>query len=123
MKTRTSTKTVTFRRPFALGKFDEVLPAGDYSVETDEEILEGISFLAYRRIMTLIRLHAKSCSSGFPRALAIDPNELEAALVRDQATAEIPVDSVIGQGTSERTTGSRREEVDHQATEWPKANG
>jgi hypothetical protein len=33
MTTRTSKKTVTFRRPFVLGGFDEVLPAGAYSVE------------------------------------------------------------------------------------------
>ena len=44
MTIRTSEKTVTFRNPFVIGGFDEVLPAGVYSVETDEELLEGISF-------------------------------------------------------------------------------
>jgi hypothetical protein len=52
MTTRTSNKTVTFRRPFVLGGFDEVLPAGAYCVETDEELLEGMSFPAYRRILS-----------------------------------------------------------------------
>jgi len=32
MTTRTSKKTVTFSRPFVLGGFHEVLPAGDYIV-------------------------------------------------------------------------------------------
>jgi hypothetical protein len=59
MTIRTSKKTVIFRRPFVLGGFDEVVPAGAYSVETDEELLEGISFPAYRRILTLIQLHAQ----------------------------------------------------------------
>ena len=90
MTIRTSKKTVTFGRPFVLGGFDEVLPAGAYIVETDEELLEGISFPAYRRISTLIRLHAKSGNPALTRALTIDPNELDAALKRDQAPAEIP---------------------------------
>ncbi|MDH3969216.1 MAG: hypothetical protein OEU56_19540 [Rhodospirillales bacterium] len=90
MTIRTSNKTVTFGRPFVLGGLDEVLPAGAYIVETDEALLEGISFPAYRRTSTLIRLHAKSGNPGLTRAMTIDPSELDAALKRDQAPAEIP---------------------------------
>ena len=117
MTTRTSKKTVTFRRPFVLGGFDEVLPAGAYHVETDEELLEGISFPAYRRILTLIHLHAKPCHPGRTRTLTIDPNELDAALKRDQAPAEIPVCRDASQKTLKGTTESRREEADCQAME------
>jgi hypothetical protein len=85
MTIRTSKKTVTFRRPFVLGGFDEVLPAGAYSVETDEELLEGISFPAYRRILTVIHLHAEPGYPGLTQTFTIDPNELDAALIRDQA--------------------------------------
>ena len=88
MAIRTSTKTVTFRQPFSLRGLVEVLPAGAYYVEIDEERLEGISFPAYRRISAVIHLPAKSGRSGFPRALIIDPNELDAALQRDQASTE-----------------------------------
>jgi hypothetical protein len=88
MTTRTRKKTVTFRRPFVLGGFDEQLPAGAYRVETDEELLEGISFAAYRRVLTLIHLHAKPGQQGLTQTLTIDPNELDAALERDQATSE-----------------------------------
>ena len=88
MTIRTSKKTVTFKRPFILGGFDEVLPAGAYDVETDEELLEGISFPAYRRTLTLIHLHAKPRHPGLTQTLTIDPNELDAALARDQALAE-----------------------------------
>jgi hypothetical protein len=102
--TRTSKKTVTFRRPFVLGGFDEVLPAGAYSVETDEELLEGISFPAYRRVSTLIHLHAKPGQPGRSQTLTIDPNELDAALKRDQSPAEIPAATDAGQKTLERAT-------------------
>jgi hypothetical protein len=117
MTIRTSQKTVTFRRPFVLGGFDEVLPAGAYSVETDEELLEGISFPAYRRILTLIHLHAKPGHPGLTQTLTIDPNELDAALKRDQAPAEIPVGRDASQKTLKGTTESRREEADRQAIE------
>ena len=92
MATRTIKKTVTFMRPFVLAGFSEVLPAGTYSVETDEEPVEGISFVAYRRILTLIHLPAKSGNPGLTRTLTIDPNELEEALKRDQVLVELPVD-------------------------------
>jgi len=90
MTLRTSTKTVTFGRPFVLDGFDEVLPAGVYRVETDEELLEGVSFPAYRRKLTLLHLHAKPGHPGLRQTLTIDPNELDAALKRDQEPAEIP---------------------------------
>jgi hypothetical protein len=117
MTIRTSKKTVTFRRPFVLGGFDEVLPAGAYSVETDEELLEGISFPAYQRILTLIHLHPKSGHPGFTETLTIDPNELDAALKRDQALAEIPVGRDARQKMLKGTTESRREKNDRQAME------
>ncbi|HEY9549768.1 MAG TPA: hypothetical protein VIR45_09735 [Kiloniellaceae bacterium] len=83
MQTRTSQKTVTFKRPFVLAGLDEVLPAGDYSVETEEELVDGISYAAYRRTETVLRLHVKSGPSHLTRAMNVDPGELEAALERD----------------------------------------
>lgn len=105
MTLRTSTKTVTFGRPFVLGGFDEVLPAGAYCVETDEELLEAISFPVYRRKLTLIHLHAKPGHPGLRQTLKIDPNELDAALKRDQEPAEIPaVTDTFGHGCSQTRT-------------------
>lgn len=88
MTVRTSKRTVTFARSFVLGGFDEVLPAGAYIVETDEELLEGISFPAYRRILTLLHVPARIGNPGLVEVLTINPNELEAALERDRAPAE-----------------------------------
>lgn len=88
MKTRTRERTVTFKRPFVLAGLDEVLPAGDYSLETEEELVEGISYAAYRRTSTVLRLPAKSGPSHLTRALTIDPDELDAVMERDLAIAE-----------------------------------
>ena len=40
----TSRRTVTFARPFSLRGIDGVRPAGTYTVETEEELIEGLSF-------------------------------------------------------------------------------
>lgn len=90
MKTRTGENTVTFRTPFALAALDEVLPAGDYSVETEEELVEGISYAACQRTATVLRLPARSGPPHLTRAMTIDPEELDAALARDQEAAEAP---------------------------------
>ena len=89
MTMRTLTKTVTFTRPFLIGGFDEVLPAGEYCVETDEELLAGLSFSAYRRVLTVIHLPAASANRNLTRSLTIDPDELDVALKRDRAQAKI----------------------------------
>lgn len=116
MTIRTTEKTVTFKRPFVLGGSNELLPAGAYVVETDEELLEGISFPAYRRKLTLIHLPTKSGNSILTRPLAIDPKELDVALVRDQAPAEMSADAGTGQRTL-KTLESRREKDDRYAIE------
>jgi hypothetical protein len=91
MTTRTSKKTVTFKRPFMIGGLDEALPSGDYIVETDEELLEGLSFPAYRRKSTMLYLHQTSRNPSRRQALPINPSELDAALMRDQAADDNPV--------------------------------
>ncbi len=49
---RTTRESITFDRPFSLSAVDEVQPAGTYTVQIDEELVEGLSFLAYRRVAT-----------------------------------------------------------------------
>ena len=92
MPIRTSVKNVTFHKPFLLKGMNEVLPAGTYTVETDEERLDSISFPAYRRVLTVLHLRAKSGNPLLTRALTIDPAELDAALNRDRQSAHCQVD-------------------------------
>jgi hypothetical protein len=83
MTTRTTSKTVTFAHPFLLKGIDRILPAGDYRVATDEELIEELSFPAYRRVSTMIFVPAQSASSV--EMVAIDPQELRTAQERDQS--------------------------------------
>ncbi|MAN81234.1 MAG: hypothetical protein CMF64_12665 [Magnetovibrio sp.] len=88
MTTRTTEKTVTFAHPFVLGGFDEVLPAGDYRVETDEELVQSLSFPVFHRLRSVIYLQRGINAQRNARVLTIDPSELDAAIARDQAAAE-----------------------------------
>lgn len=117
MTVRTTKKTVTFVNPFVLGDFDEILPPGTYNVETDEAFLEGLSFHAYRRVATLFHLPAISTHQGFSRRiLTIDPNELDAALKRDEGsgTASLQRSPVPGssRGSCPEDAATDREAVD-----------
>ncbi len=71
MTMRTTTKTVTFRRPFYLKGVDRLLPPEDYRVVTDEELIEGLSFPAYRRVSTVIFVPAELASLSVHRGLEI----------------------------------------------------
>ena len=47
---------ITFAHAFDLKGVGSGLPAGTYRVDTEEEQIDGLSFLAYRRLATFIRI-------------------------------------------------------------------
>lgn len=83
MTERTTTTKVTFHNPALLDGMTEALPAGEYVVETDEEVILGLSFLAYRRLRTTIIVPARIGASMRRQMIEIDPDRLAAALARD----------------------------------------
>ncbi len=83
MTTRTTRRNVTFRRPFSISGIEGVQPAGTYVVETDEQLLEELSFPAYHRVSTSIILPVGGGGSGSYQVVRIDPAELEEAQRRD----------------------------------------
>jgi hypothetical protein len=83
MTIRTRNKTVSFTRPFLLKGVDRVLPAGDYRVATDEELIQELSFPVYRRVATMIFVPAESHRASSVEMVSIDPRDLEEALDRD----------------------------------------
>ena len=52
MSIRTTRKIVEFSNPFSMKGVGRVLPAGNYEIVTDEELIEGLSFPVYRRVAT-----------------------------------------------------------------------
>jgi hypothetical protein len=84
MTMRTTTKTVTFHRPFCLKGIDRLLPPADYRVVADEELIEGLSFSAYHRVATAIFVPAPSGSAV--EMVTIDPLDLQDAQDQDAGT-------------------------------------
>jgi hypothetical protein len=84
MNTRTKHTTVTFTAPFSLSGVDGIQPPGDYAIAEDEELIDGLSWLAYRRVETFMHLPAISSTNRLKSQLvAIDHSELEDALRED----------------------------------------
>jgi hypothetical protein len=81
MSIRTTRKIVKFSNPFTMEGVGRVLPAGNYEVVTDEELIEGVSFPVYRRVATMML--APTQTSHSIEMLTIDPRDLAAAVERD----------------------------------------
>jgi len=58
-------------------------PAGTYRLVTDEEEISGLSFLAFRRIGTMLRLPSLATSGRPEQMISIDADDLAAALTAD----------------------------------------
>lgn len=83
MHERTTRKSVVFLHPFMLAGIDEELEAGTYIVETVEELIEGLSFVAYRRVSTSIVTTRKGYGGGARQVELIDPSDFQTAQQKD----------------------------------------
>jgi hypothetical protein len=83
MPVRTTETTVTFKRPFILPEFEGPQPAGTYRLVTDEEEISGLSFLAFRRVGTMLRLPSLATSGRPEQMISIGAADLAAALTAD----------------------------------------
>ena len=89
MSIRTTRKIVEFSNPFSMKGVGRVLPAGNYEIVTDEELIEGLSFPVYRRVATMMLAYSKSSGVPSTEMLIIDPRDLVAAMERDKQTAKV----------------------------------
>ena len=77
--TRTDQRTVTFTKPFQIQGIEGIQPPGSYRVDTDEESIDDLSFLAWRRLATTFHIHR----NGLTQVFRVDPTDLAASLLRD----------------------------------------
>ena len=69
-------------------RVDRTLPAGEYEVVTDEELVEGLSFPVYRPVSTMIYVPTQSLSASSVEMVTIDPLALQEARDRDARVAK-----------------------------------
>lgn len=79
MTRRTNSRTVTFTHPFNIDGIHRQNPPGSYLVETDEETIDSLSFVAWRNVGSRIHI----TRPGVTQVFSIDPVELETILMRD----------------------------------------
>jgi hypothetical protein len=88
MNMRSTRSTVTFSNPFTLSGYPGDLPAGDYEVLVEEELLQGLSFEAYRRTATYLTVRGRGSHAGRSELRAISDSDLKEALSRDAALSQ-----------------------------------
>ncbi len=84
MASRTTHTLASFPSAFLLPGLDTQQPPGTYRVDHDEESIEGVSWLAWRRVASFIHLPAVGTESAIQQMLPIDPAALDAAQEKDQ---------------------------------------
>src|SRR6478672_2648255 len=87
---RTKEELVTFSHPFSLAGIDGQQDPGTYVVEVIEVPIDGLSFVAYRRVSTTIILPSSQYGYASKQVVTIDPRDLEAAKKKDAETAKLP---------------------------------
>jgi hypothetical protein len=85
MTTRTTQIVAQFVSPFVLPGFDVSLPAGDYRIDQDEELIEVGSRLAWRRIGAFVHLPALGADSPTHQMVPVNAADLDAAIAKDRA--------------------------------------
>ncbi|SNS59960.1 hypothetical protein [Antarctobacter heliothermus] len=88
MNMRSTRSTVTFSNPFTLSGYTDDLPAGDYELLVEEELLQGLSFEAYRRTATYLTVRGRGGHAGRSELRAISEYDLKEALIRDRVATE-----------------------------------
>jgi len=90
MSRRTTIAKAAFHRPFRIEGYDDVFKPSVYAVETDEEMLEALSFAAYRRTRAAIHLRRFECEPGDGRTAIVAGLVFDAALRRGRADNDSP---------------------------------
>ena len=83
MTDRQTDSVITFRRPFDLGPPTGSLPAGSYRCTVEEELIEGLSFAAFRRVSTTLEIPAIGTASAMHHYISVDSALLDAAVEAD----------------------------------------
>ncbi|GGF80942.1 hypothetical protein GCM10011402_36930 [Paracoccus acridae] len=107
MFTRTSTSVVEFKHAFVVPGSDKEFPPGRYEVLVEEELLEGLSFAAYRETGAYLLVYGKGHNSGPTEMRPTSSAYLSLALKRD-ALLDAPVERA-GSAPPSEMAGSSNE--------------
>src|SRR5688500_17629793 len=79
---KSATVRITFHRSFTMKGLEGTVPPGTYCLETEEEDIDGLSFVARRCLATFLWLPVTGHGAGSSQCFRVDPKDLEEALRR-----------------------------------------
>lgn len=82
MGQRTTRHIAVFAEPFSLESVGDVMPAGAYAIEQQEELIESASWQAFRKVAVHIHLPAIGAPAIVRQLAPISEVELAFAAVR-----------------------------------------
>ena len=83
MLTRTIEDRVIFNNPFKIPGTNKLIPSGSYRINIMEEILEGLSFVAYRKTAIILYIPINNPQSE-ERLIIFKPKDFDALLQSDK---------------------------------------
>ena len=104
MLTRSTRSMVTFYNDFTLGDSQREFPAGTYKIIVEEELLQGLSFEAYRRTATYLVVRERGNKAGQTTMQMTTQEDLEHAIACYGALLETTNDSEAALSPLEDTT-------------------
>ncbi len=85
MLTRTIEERITFRNPFKVPGLSKLIPAGTYRINVMQDLLEGLSFLAYLKTNVILYIPTDDVnSSPCERSIIFEPKDFDALLLKDK---------------------------------------
>jgi hypothetical protein len=89
MTNRTRRAIYLFSKPFRLESFGENHAAGAYAIETEEELIEGLSFPAYRHVATTMIPQQRALWQPI-QVYQVDRSELADAIAASGSPGNVP---------------------------------
>jgi len=80
---KTTRTIVSFSEPFSLRNVAGIQPAGSYAVHFEDELIDGLSHPARRRISTRLQIPSTASPQQQSRLVSISETDLDAALMKD----------------------------------------
>ncbi|MEJ6396109.1 hypothetical protein V8J82_22835 [Gymnodinialimonas sp. 2305UL16-5] len=91
MLTRSTRSMVTFSNDFTIGNSQRELPAGTYEILVEEELIQGLSFEAYRRIATYLMARWRGSNAGETSMQMTTKEDLEHAIACDRRSLKLKI--------------------------------
>jgi hypothetical protein len=102
--TRSTRSMVTFSNDFIIGDNRRELPPGTYEILVEEELMQSLSFEAYRRTATYLMVRGRGSNAGQTTMQVITQEDLEHAIACDRALSETTKNSDAALSPLENTT-------------------